>query len=185
MTRKQESWITMLMGLTLALALGGALFTFFRGEAERTERVKKDIRTDAEIARIAEAVFNENESPAGRRTRLVKAVNDALDECLSVAKCAERLRRELGPSRARLLAHGKLAVERYCATGACRGPRGPRGARGARGATGPRGAQGHQSARGRMGPAGPPGAVGPPGPQGAPGIVASPELCRKVPLLRC
>lgn len=190
MTKRQESWATLLLGIALALALGAAGYAVVLSLDERADRVRNEIRTNREIARIAERVFRQGETTAQRQARIRQSIERALNACLEDESCIGRLRRELGPSRARLLAHARLAIERYCATrNQCRGPTGRRGPPGPSGGSpgprGPRGAKGEPGRRGAQGPAGPPGPAGPAGPQGPPGIVASPELCRRLPILRC
>lgn len=120
--------------------------------------------------------------------RQARALLERLIESMS-----EQQRRALAPSRARMLAHARHAVERYCAhMGGCRGERGPPGVPGPRGPRGAPGARGPAGvATGRVGPRGPRGLRGPRGADGVDGVDgagASPEqvrgvLCELAPVL--
>lgn len=174
MSRRRVYLLASLLGALLALATAGTVAALLVSADTRNDQV----RSDAEIARIARRVFC-NEDPAVCRRRSQTSIKQAIALCAADPECVRAGRELFGPSRARLLAHARLAA---------RAAPGPRGDRGSRGLPGPRGRPG---VRGARGPRGLPGAKGPPGPagpRGPAGIDAEPgqfvvELCRRSPAL--
>jgi hypothetical protein len=177
----------MLLAVLVVLVTGAVVY--FAGQlVEQREELRKTerdrVRTDAEVARIAEAVFRRNEKRSARAERLGNTAIEVLLICERNRRCVTIGRRVFGPSRARLLAHARKAVEDYCAArGGCRGRDGRHASvvRLTRVVNRP-----VPGPRGPAGPRGRPGPQGPPGPAGLPGadvgsVLA--ELCAGAPRL--
>ena len=190
MNKRTESLVTAVMGILLAAALAGAIYAVYTVVTERNRERTDDIKTAGDIKELAREVFRSDETQAQRDKRIQRSVGVAVDACLRQEGCIGKLRRAVGPSRARLLAHARRAVQEYCAIRTeCRGVRGLRGMRGPRGLSrpGPRGRPGRDGQDGQDGGPGPP---GPPGPPGTPGAnVPAPidprlnAICRRAPAL--
>ncbi len=163
----RQTFVLLLIGTMLMLALGGATFAVLQGRGLE-KRIVQIERPSVE--------------------QLNRSIIVALDACSSDTKC--RAAFVAAAPRGARGARGDTGAR------GSTGRRGAQGRRGATGATGARGAQGATGPRGRRGAAGPTGApgptgaVGPTGAQGAPGtpganvdrVIA--ELCRRSPVLK-
>lgn len=163
MTRPWLQYVVLLvLGTVLAVALAGAAYAVVQTQHVEQRRAQDRVRSDAEIARIAERVVRV-ESPTA--AELNRRVRQSLAACAADDDCRSDFRRAAP--------RGKP------------GPSGPQGASGPAGATGATGARGATGATGARGPAGPAGPIGPPGPRGP--IGATPDLreavCSLAPLL--
>ncbi len=185
MDKKTSQIIAAVIGIVLAIAVSVAMFAY----TESRQVARDQVRSNAEIARIAERVFRKEETKAQRQARIAGAAKEAIISCGADAECITVGRDLFGPSRARLLAHARRAVEQHCASlGGCKGERGFTGQQGPRGQTGAQGPQGQRGVtgpQGKQGPAGTPGTPGPIGEAGATVDQVIEELCaRSVAVLR-
>lgn len=156
------------IGAVLAVVVGFAVVAYSQAHQVRRDQV----RSNVEVARIAEAVFRKHESRVQRRLRIGNAAEEAILACAPDVGCVTAGRKLFGPSRGRLLAHARRAMRDECARlRGCKGERGERGARGLRGRRGPAGARGGRGAQGPAGERGPMGARGPAGVDASPDSV--------------
>ena len=189
MTQRRATLVMVVLAMLLACATAAGVGGYIKAQqaeqhqqdAER-DRLRTQVRTDADIKRLAEQVFRK-ETAEQRTKRIQAASREAIKACGQDQECIALGRALFGPSRERLLAHAAQAMIDYCAKhNGCRGPRGAQGPRGS-----PGGKPGPRGPRGRTGARGPQGEQGPEGPQGLPGplqVVTPQDLCARVPALR-
>lgn len=186
MSKRRASIAALLIGVLFAVTTGGTVLALWTSMSnERARRVDK-VRTNTEIARIAEYVFRRHETATQRTLRLQGGSREAIRACAQDNECVSLARQVFGPSHARLLAFARLVQRDYCAAhNHCKGATGDRGARGTPGSpsgrpgpAGPRGPSGQRGPRGRTGSA------GAPGPQGPAGLVSPGALCSSFPVLK-
>lgn len=166
-------WHLLISGLIIGSLMAGVItFTAHLASVE-AQRVEDQRRTDADIR---ELVDNElcRAAPQVCEQRRRASITEAIRQCAEDEQCLGELRRTAGASRARLAAHARLAVARYCARVGCEGDQGPTGRPGRdgrRGRDGPKGDEGDTGQRGATGKPGRDGKQGPQGIQGLPGPV--------------
>lgn len=163
MSFRTAALIALLIGTLAASAFSFAVIAYVKAqETEEARRVDR-FRTDAEIKRLAEAVFRENETAPQRSRRIREDVKVRIKECGRDAQCVAAGRRVFGLSTRMLRLIAREEVRLYCAA--------------------------RDECRGRMSPAGKDGRNGRNGTNGKPGASTGPdprvaELVRDVETLR-
>lgn len=148
MSFRSAALIALLIGVLASAGFSFAVIAYVKAqEVEEARRVDK-VRTDTEIARIAEAVFRKHETQAQRSRRIQGAAKVAIAECKGDPACVRAGQQLFGLSKSMLRVVAREEVRLYCAAhNGCRGTRGATGQRGRDGVDGSSGTAGKPDPR--------------------------------------